>query len=167
MEESKDFSYMLKEAMEEYTKSSMEYAASGFSKMAGGIINYNALKADAAQLKTEANSIELQAKERANMIRQQFIEAAGAYQLNAAQRGISIGSMSVRDNLEHSAGAMGEDIRKMEKSAELKANALRSQAKIAKIRGKYGMLQSFVEGGKDFYKAGEKAMIMGAMGGGA
>lgn len=155
-----DYSYLFKGAKEEYDKSAVEYAASGFSKIAGGIINYNALKADAAQLKTEANSIELQAKERANMIRQQFIEAAGAYQLNAAQRGISIGSMSVRDNLEHSAGAMGEDIRKMEKSAELKANALRSQAKIAKIRGKYGMLQSFVEGANDIYKSFDQASSM-------
>lgn len=159
--EGMDFSYMLKEAMGDYNKSAAEYAASSFSKLAGGIINYNALKADAAQLKTEASNIELQAKERANILRQQFVEAMGAYQMNAAQRGISVGSMNVRSNIEGSAMSMGEDIAKAERNAAMKASALRTQAKIQKIRGKYQMFQSIIDSGEDAYKAGQKAMIMG------
>lgn len=144
-----EYDYLFKSAEDDYNRSSYEYAASGFSKIAGGYINYGALKADAAQLQTEAKSIELQAKERANIIRQQFIEAAGAYQMNAAQRGISVGSMSVRSNLENSAIDMGKDIAKMDRSARLKANALRAQAKIAKIGGKYGMIADAFQGISD------------------
>lgn len=160
-----EYSGLFKSAQDEYNKSATEYAASSFSKLVGGFINYDALKADAAQLKTEASNIELQAKERANILRQQFVEAMGAYQMNAAQRGISVGSMNVRSNLEGSAMSMGEDIAKAERNAAMKASALRTQAKIAKIRGKYQMFQNIIDSGEDAYKAGQKMFM--AMGGGA
>lgn len=141
-----DYDYLLKSAQREYKMSALEYGASGFSQIAGGIINYGALRTDASQLKTEAASIELQAKERANLIREQFIEAMGAYQMNAAQRGVSVGSMSVRDNIENSAVNLGKDIAKAERNATMQANALRAQAKIAKIRGKYSMISDIASG---------------------
>lgn len=162
-EETGIYDYLLKAARGDYNESALKYGASGFSKIAGGFINYGALKTDAAQLRTQATSIEQQARERANLIREQFVEAMGAYQMNAAQRGISVGSMSVRSNLENSAVNLSKDIAKDKRNARMKANALRTQAKIAKIQGKYDMFNQFVEGGEDI----AKSVAMASLGGGA
>lgn len=157
------YDYLLKAAKGDYDEGALKYGASGFSKIAGGMINYSSLKTEAAQLKTQALSIEQQARERANLIREQFIEAMGAYQLNAAQRGISVGSMSVRNNLENSAANLSNDIAKADRSAKLQANALRAQAKIKKIQGKYEMFNQFIEGGEDLAKSAAMAYVSGGM----
>lgn len=157
------YDYLLKAAKGDYDEGALKYGASGFSKIAGGMINYSSLKTEAAQLKTQALSIEQQARERANLIREQFIEAMGAYQLNAAQRGISVGSMSVRNNLENSAANLSNDIAKDKRNASMKANALRAQAKIAKIQGKYEMFNQFIEGGEDLAKSAAIKYMSGGM----
>jgi hypothetical protein len=110
--------------------------AGDFSNIAGALINYSALKGDLRNYNIQANNVELAAKQQANQIRQQYIQAAANYSYNAARRGISVNSASVRSNLEGSAEAMGKDIQRMEQNAYLEANALRAKAKIAKTYGK-------------------------------
>lgn len=110
--------------------------AGDFSNIAGALINYSALKGDIRNYYIQANNVELAAKQQANQIRQQYIQAAANYSYNAARRGISVNSASVRSNLEGSAEAMGEDIQRLEQNAYLEANALRAKAKIAKTYGK-------------------------------
>lgn len=110
--------------------------ASDFSNIAGALINYSALKGDIRNYNIQANNVELAAKQQANQIRQQYIQAAANYSYNAARRGISVNSASVRSNLEGSAEAMGKDIQRLEQNAYLEANALRAKAKIAKTYGK-------------------------------
>lgn len=110
--------------------------AGDFSNIAGALINYSALKGDIRNYNIQANNVELAAKQQANQIRQQYIQAAANYSYNAARRGISVNSASVRSNLEGSAEAMGKDIQRMEQNAYLEANALRAKAKIAKTYGK-------------------------------
>lgn len=110
--------------------------AGDFSNIAGALINYSALKGDIRNYNIQANNVELAAKQQANQIRQQYIQAAANYSYNAARRGISVNSASVRSNLEGSAEAMGKDIQRLEQNAYLEANALRAKAKIAKTYGK-------------------------------
>lgn len=110
--------------------------AGDFSNIAGALINYSALKGDIRNYNIQANNVELAAKQQANQIRQQYIQAAANYSYNAARRGISVNSASVRSNLEVSAEAMGKDIQRLEQNAYLEANALRAKAKIAKTYGK-------------------------------
>jgi hypothetical protein len=110
--------------------------AGDFSNIAGVLINYSALKGDIRNYNIQADNVELAAKQQANQIRQQYIQAAANYSYNAARRGISVNSASVRSNLEGSAEAMGKDIQRLEQNAYLEANALRAKAKIAKTYGK-------------------------------
>ena len=110
--------------------------AGDFSNIAGALINYSALKGDIRNYYIQANNVELAAKQQANQIRQQYIQTAANYSYNAARRGISVNSASVRSNLEGSAEAMGKDIQRLEQNAYLEANALRAKAKIAKTYGK-------------------------------
>lgn len=144
MEEDR-FEYLFKAAQDDYDRSAWNYSASGFSRSAGEFINYGALRADASQLRTQALSVEQQARERANLIREQFVEAMGAYQMNAAQRGISVGSGSVRSNVENSAVNLSKDIAKDKRNARMKANALRAQAKISDIGAKYSMISGIAD----------------------
>lgn len=110
--------------------------AGDFSNIAGALINYSALKGDIKNYYIQADNVELAAKQQANQIRQQYLQTAANYSYNAARRGISVNSASVRSNLEGSAEAMGRDIQRLEQNAYLEANALRAKAKIAKTYGK-------------------------------
>ena len=141
-----DYSGLLELAGDRYKWSSYAGAAGAFAQMASGYMNYQALKTDAYALKVQANSIELQAQQRANQLREQFIGSVGAYQFGAAQRGVSVGSGSVRNNIESSAGSLGNDIARLKKSAGLQANAIRAQAKIMKMQGKSSFIQSLASG---------------------
>ena len=80
------------------------------------------------------------------MLREQFIGAIGSYQMNAAQRGVSVGSGSVRDNIESSAMSLGNDINTLKKSAQLQADAIRTQAKVAKWQGKSALVSGVLSG---------------------
>lgn len=109
---------------------------STFSSLAGSLIDYGTLKTDASSLYVQAGEVQLQAKQRANQLREQFINATGSYMFGAAQRGIAVQSGSVQSNLKRSAENLGQDIATMDKNAELKASALRTQANIAMSKAK-------------------------------
>lgn len=110
--------------------------AGSFSDLAGAHINYSALKGDLQNLRIQADGVELAAKQQANQIREQFIQTAANYTYNAARRGISVNSASVKQNLEGSAISMGKDIQRLQQNAYLKANAMRTQAKVQQAYGK-------------------------------
>ena len=120
--------------------------ASSFSSMAGSIIDYAALCTDARNLNIQAGTVELQAKQRANQLRQEFINSAGAYMFGAAQRGIAVQSGSVQANLQRSSEALGKDIQKMSQNASLQASAYRAQAKIAKAKARAGLVSGIANG---------------------
>ena len=133
-------------AGDQYKWSSYAGAAGAFAQMASGYMNYQALQTNASALKVQANSIELQAQQRANQLREQFISSVGAYQMSAAQRGVSVGSGSVRNNIESSAMSLGSDLQRMKKNAALQASALRTQAKVAKLQGKSALVGGILSG---------------------
>ena len=137
---------LLNFASSEYGKGAMSNFAAAFAQMAGGYMNYRALRMNASELKLQANNIELQAQERANQLREQFISAVGSYQMGAAQRGVSVGSGSVRNNIESSAMSLGNDISKIKKSSQLQANALRAQAKVSKLQAKSAAVSGVLDG---------------------
>lgn len=123
-----DYNNLIGLVGKQYMLSGMTTGAGSFAQVAGSFLDYNVMKADAGNLYVQANQIELQAQERANMLREQFLSSVGTYQYGAAQRNISVGSGSVVGNIERSAGKLGEDITTMQKSAGLEARALRTQA---------------------------------------
>lgn len=148
-------------AKEDYYTAGAQKMAGGFAQIVGSSINYSLLKTDLKQLETSAQNIELQAQERANQLRQQFISSIGSYQFGAAQRGVSVGSGSVLSNLESSAMNIGQDVQKAKKTADLQASALRTNARILKSRGKFlhtqnviGGLSSIGEGAMSIYTGG-------------
>ena len=140
---------------------------STFSNLAGSLIDYSALRTDAANLYVSAGQVELQAKQRANQLREQFIQSAGAYMMGAANRGISVQSGSVQANLERSSENLGKDIQTMEKNAALQARAYITQAKIAETKAKAqkrvaiaGAISSGVQNvGSAFYNFGQAGSI--------
>lgn len=129
-----------------YKMSGITGFGSAFASMAGSFLNYQALKTEAMQLGVQAINIELQAQQQANMLREQFISNVGAYQYSAAKRGISVGSGSVRSNIESSAMNLGEDIRQLSNNAKMKSSALRTQAKIIKGRAKTQLISGIASG---------------------
>jgi hypothetical protein len=113
--------------------------AGSFADAVGSVIDYSALKGELSNYRIQANQVELQAKQRANQLREQFLGAVGQYTTNASRRGISIASGSVRQNIESSAMSLGKDIQKETENARMKANVLRGQAKVLKHKGKSQM----------------------------
>ena len=109
---------------------------STFSNLAGTLIDYSALKTDASNLYISAGQVELQAKQRANQLREQFIQSAGSYMMSAANRGVAVQSGSVQSNLERSAENLGKDINRMERNAALQASAYITQAEIARQKAR-------------------------------
>lgn len=105
-----------------------------FSNFVGSIIDYKALKTDANSFYIQAGEVQLQAKQRANQLRQQFIESTGAYMFGAAQRGIAVQSGSVQSNLRRSAENLGKDVDLMQRNADLQSGALITQGNIAKSK---------------------------------
>ena len=137
--------------------------AGDFSNIMGALINYNALKSDVAGLKIQADGVELAAKQKANQIREQFIQTAANYQYNAARRGLSVHSASVRSNLEGSAEAMGKDIQRLQQNASLEAGALRAKAKVALAYGKAERNRELTKSAVNIFST---AMSMGSGAGG-
>lgn len=139
-----DYNNLMGLVGKQYMLSGMTVGAGSFAQAAGSLLDYSLMKADAGNLYVQANQIELQAQERANMLREQFLSSVGTYQYGAAQRNISVGSGSVVGNIERSSGKLGEDITMMNKNASMQANALRSQAtnmrKTAKANAVSGLL---------------------------
>ncbi len=120
--------------MDDYTKQlyqgvAWQYGASAFAEAMGSAINYSSLKADASSARIQAENIELQAQQRANMLREKYNNAVGNVYFSAASRGGKVSSGSVRANLEQSAKNLGEDIASQEKNAKSRADAERMRAK--------------------------------------
>lgn len=137
---------LLSLAGENYKMGGITGFGSAFASMAGSMLNYQALKTEAMQLGVQASNIELQAQQQANALREQFISNVGTYQYGAARRGVSVGSGSVRSNIESSAMNVGEDIRRAGKNASMQASALRTQAKIARKRASAQRFSSIMGG---------------------
>lgn len=139
-------------------------AASGFAQIANASLNYSALNIQSDFTDIQAASVEVQALERANILRKSFLEASGSMIAGAAQRGIKTTSANVMDNLEGSAAAVGHDIQKMNKNAALQADVLRTQAKMSRRNAKAslvsGVLNSFsslTSAGASFYSGSTSA----------
>lgn len=141
-----DYSGLLELAGEKYKISAYLGGASAFSQMMGSYMDYKTSKLDVASLNIQASNIELQAQQRANMLREQFVQALGTYQYGAAQRGVALSSGSVRDNMESSAMSLGNDISIAKKNAQIQARTLRGQASLLKMQAKHALGQSIVGG---------------------
>ena len=150
--------------------------ASGFADIANSYINYGALKTEAGNLQLQAgdkfiqaNAVELRAQEAANNLRRQFIGAVGGATYNAAARGVKVTSANLQDNIQRSAGELGEDISKSKRNAQMQANTLRAEglrlntlSKITKRNAKATLVSGFLNGisgltsGYASYKMGEE-----------
>ena len=142
--------------------------AGGFASAVGSIIDYSALKGELTNYKIQANQVELQAKQRANQLREQFLGAVGQYTYGASARGISVKSGSVRQNIESSAMSLGKDIQRQEENARMKASVLRGQAKVLKHQGRGQMFKTIASsigsmvGGYQNYQMGSTLMQAGS-----
>ena len=139
MEQEDIINQYLRDASDYKMKQGASNMAGSFANAIGSVIDYSALKGELVNYKIQANQIELQAKQRANQLREQFLGAVGQYTTNASRRGISVSSGSVRQNIESSAMSMGKDIQRETENARMKANVLRGQAKVLKKQGKAKM----------------------------
>ena len=72
----------------------------------------------------------MQAEREINQLQEDFNNAIGDLQYNAAARGIKTSSGSVQNNLELSAKNLGEDIATIRKNANNQAKLLRNQQKL-------------------------------------
>lgn len=144
--------------------------AGGFADIAGSMIDYQALKGEMSNYRIQANQVELQAKQRANQLREQFLGAVGQYTTNASRRGISIASGSVRQNIESSAISLGKDIQRQDENARMQANVLRGQAKVYQRQAKGKMYKNIANsinsmiGGYQNYQMGSTLMQAGGSG---
>lgn len=109
--------------------SGVKSMASGFADIANGYINYTALRTESGFLKNQADAVELAAKEQANNLRSEFIEAVGNANYDAARRGVKVTSANLWDNLERSSIDVNSDIRKSEENATSQARMMRMRAK--------------------------------------
>lgn len=121
--------------------------ASGFAGISNAAIDYSLLNTKAMFEQTQAMSIEQQALERANLLREQFSEALGNADTLSARRGVKVGEGSSLINKEQSSKAFGEDIALSEKNAASKAKLLRTQSKINKSLGRASLLSGLTTSG--------------------
>lgn len=110
--------------------------ASSFAQIAGSSVNYQLLKTQSRGYETQALSVETQAEERANRLREELNRQFGSIVYGAAASGIRASSPMVLGKMELSAKNMGLDNQSMRQDAQAQASALRSNAKIMRIRRK-------------------------------
>lgn len=101
-----------------------------------------------------ADSIETQAIQNANILKQQFARNVGGFLAGATRRGISTSSGSVQENIELSARDLGDDIQGMKSAAKQKSKALKLEAKMEKSLLKAQQTKSNVGNMFDFIKSG-------------
>lgn len=127
--------------------------ASLFTKGMGAILDYSALKQDlknydlqvkGTELATQ--SVENQALQIANKLRQQYIEDAGNYVYNAARRGVDVSSGSVQSNLRKTSEELGKNVQDInrnkeieKKNLEMQKVALQAEKKIKKYQARAGL----------------------------
>ena len=102
---------------------------SGISRFTAPDVDYDKLKLTSSFKKLQARQLEIESKQIANQLRQQFTERAGQYQAIASQRGVKVGEGSAGVNVEQSARALGKDVQTLESNAKYQAGTLRREAK--------------------------------------
>ena len=125
-------------------------AMTSFSEMVAPDIDYDVLQLTASQKELQADNLELQVEQQANLLREQFLEAVGTAQYGAARRGVKLGEGDIQKDIEQSSGEVGKDIQTARDTAEYKAGSLRRGAKRLKSASKiqaeyshYGRIGSF------------------------
>lgn len=146
-----DYSQLLTLAGEHYKTAGLYGGASAFAEMANAQLNYSALKAEYSQLNVQASNIELQAKQQANILREQFLNSVGTYQFGAAARNVSVGSGSVQQNIMRSSENLGRDVQRVQQNANMQASALRTQAQMMKNRATLKRNLSLVKGATSLF----------------
>lgn len=152
-------------AKEKYDKSD-EYGrtayatgmASLFTQGMGSILDYSSLKQDLKNYNLQVKgvglstlSVDVQATQMANRLRQQYIEAAGNYAYNAARRGVAVSSGSVQAGLRKGAEDVGEAVQTIGRNAEIEKKnlemqkvALKAQQKIEKHQARANLAMSAI-----------------------
>jgi hypothetical protein len=118
------------------------YGASAIANSIGSVINFSLLNQQAKFSALQAGQAELTAQQNINQMREQFLENVSKLQYGAARRGIKVNSGSVQSNMETSAKNLGDDIGTVQRNAQEKAGALRTQARIDKINNFAGLMGS-------------------------
>ena len=133
-----------KKTQDLYNQSAYQSSASAFSTLMSGYINYATLKTDAYASEVEANQIELNAKEKANALREKYLSGAGNAIFASTMSGGRSSSGSVQKNLEMSAKALSEDTSNVERAGQAKAKAMRIKASLEKTRAKSELINSAI-----------------------
>lgn len=143
-----------KEATALYNRSKLLDTASGFAGIGSSMMDYSLMNIKSDFQQNVASSIELQAKERANLLRERFLESAGNAVTTAAMRGQKVGTGSIARNLEQSSIDLGKDISKMEENALARANLMRTQSSINKKAATGNLVSGLMMGGSKIYSGG-------------
>lgn len=152
--------------------------ASLFTKGMGAVLDYSALKQDLKNYNLNIKStelgmqsVELQATQMANRLREQYIEQAGNYAYSAARRGVAVSSGSVQSGLRKAAEDMGRDVQNIQRKAEIEKKnlqmqkvALQAEKKIKKYQARGNLIMTGLDLG---LQAAEKMFMMGTGGAGA
>jgi len=135
-------------------KSKIEYGASALATLFQPDINYDKLVGNAKQAEQQADNIEAQAMEQADLMRQQLNEYLGDAVYTSARRGVKVNEGSAKDHVELSSKAMGEDESTMFKNADKKAEEYRTMAdeyrKSAKAQQESTMIKNAITVGMMF-----------------
>ena len=92
-------------------------------------IDYNALQMTADYKDLQADALEVQVQQQANVLREQFAEAVGSAQYSAARRGVKVGEGSTQINIEESSMDLGQDIATAKANQKRKSASLKRSAK--------------------------------------
>jgi len=128
------------------TLSGLQNLASGFATLAGGLVNYNALKTQNNFRKLEAQSAQINTLEQINLLRQRYLNAVGMAGTNQARRNLKISSGNFRDNLEASSKALGADIQTMNRRTNLNINDLNASIQVNRYGLKSDLARSIYHG---------------------
>lgn len=115
------------------------HGASAIASIANSLVDYNLFKTQNSFNKVQANQIELQAQQQINQLREQFNNQIGNTQYKTATRGIK-----VKENraMELSAKNLGEDIHTLKTNTKMKADNLRTQARINNKMAKSSLISN-------------------------
>jgi hypothetical protein len=91
-------------------------------------VDYEILKLQAGQKDVQAKALQVKAEQEANVLREQYSQAAGAYTYGMARRNVKVGEGAGRQNLEISAKEVGQDIMTMRDNAKYQADLIRADA---------------------------------------
>lgn len=124
------------EAAKHYMTSGYASAASAFSQAVGGMIDYQMLKTQNRFQENQAKTIEIQAQEVANQLREQFNQNVGVARFSAAQRGVKSTTGSTAQNIDRSAKNLQADIKQLKSNAAGRASTIRAQSSINRKIGR-------------------------------